>query len=125
MDSKIVSGIWWSLLIRGILAILFGIVAFFYTGQTLVALVYVFGVFALLSGIAMLSAAVRAGEAHQRWGWLAASGLLGVAAGVVSLVWPNSTAQAFVYFVAATALVSFLLDISFALALAVNFAHTV
>jgi uncharacterized membrane protein HdeD (DUF308 family) len=123
MDSKIVSGIWWSLVIRGVLAILFGLVAFFYTGQTLVALVYVFGVFALLSGIAMLSAAVRAGEAHQRWGWLAASGLIGVAAGVVSFVWPTPTAQAFVYLVAAWAIVSGVLEIAFALALPDTLAH--
>jgi uncharacterized membrane protein HdeD (DUF308 family) len=123
MDSKIVSGIWWSLVIQGALAILFGIVAFFYTGQTLVALVYVFGVFALLSGIATLIAAVRAGEAHQRWGWLAASGLLGVAAGVVSFVWPNPTAQAFVYLVAAWAIFSGVTEIAFALALPETLAH--
>jgi uncharacterized membrane protein HdeD (DUF308 family) len=67
MDAKIVSGIWWALVIRGVLAVLFGLVAFFYSGQTLVALVYVFGVFAVLSGIALIVAAVRAGEAHQRW----------------------------------------------------------
>jgi uncharacterized membrane protein HdeD (DUF308 family) len=54
------------LAISGALASLFGIVAFVYTGQTLLALVYVFGVFAALSGIATLVAAVRAGEAHQR-----------------------------------------------------------
>jgi uncharacterized membrane protein HdeD (DUF308 family) len=123
MDAKIVSGIWWSLVIRDILAILFGIVAFFYTGQTLVALVYVFGVFALLSCIAMIIAAVRAGEAHQRCGWLAASGLLGVAAGVVSFVWPNPTAVAFVYLVAAWAILSGVSEIAFALALPETLAH--
>jgi uncharacterized membrane protein HdeD (DUF308 family) len=123
MDSKIVSGIWWALVIRGVLAVLFGIVAFFYTGQTLVALVYVFGVFALLSGIAMIVAAVRAGEAHQRWGWLAASGLIGVAAGVVSFVWPSPTALAFVYLVAAWAIISGVTEIAFALALPETLAH--
>jgi uncharacterized membrane protein HdeD (DUF308 family) len=123
MDAKIVSGIWWTLVIRGVLAVLFGIVAFFYTGQTLVALVYVFGFFALLSGIAMIVAAVRAGEAHQRWGWLAASGLLGVAAGVVSFVWPNPTALAFVYLVAAWAIFSGVAEIAFALAMPGTLAH--
>ena len=122
--EKLYRRVWWSLVVRGVLAILFGIVAFFYTGQTLVALVYVFGVFALLSGIAMLAAAVRAGEAHQRWGWLAASGLIGVAAGVVSFVWPNPTAQAFVYLVAAwRAIISGVLEIAFALALPDTLAH--
>jgi uncharacterized membrane protein HdeD (DUF308 family) len=123
MDSKIVSGIWWSLVIRGVLAILFGLVAFFYTGQTITALIYVFGVFALLSGIVTLVAAVRAGEAHQHWGWLAASGLIGVAAGVVSFVNPNATALAFVYIIAAWAILSGVAEIAFALALPQALAH--
>src|SRR3954465_6982432 len=100
MDSKILSAIWWSLAIRGVLAIVFGLVAFFYTGQTILALIYVFGVFALLSGLVTLIAAVRSGEAHQHWGWLAASGVIGVLTGVVCFVSPNTTALAFVYIIA-------------------------
>src|SRR5262245_46476083 len=123
MDAKIVSGIWWSLVIRGVLAILFGLVTFFYTGQTITALIYVFGVFALLSGAVTLVAAVRTGEARQRWGWLAASGLIGVAAGVVTLVNPNATALAFVYLVAAWAILSGVAEVAFALALPQTLAH--
>ncbi|HEV8193491.1 MAG TPA: HdeD family acid-resistance protein [Ktedonobacterales bacterium] len=123
MDSKIVSRIWWSLAIRGVLAILFGIVAFFYTGQTLLALVYVFGVFAVLSGIATLIAAVRAGEAHQRWGWLAVSGILSVAAGIVAFAWPGLTALAVVYLVAAWAILTGGAEIAFALAFPDTLAH--
>jgi uncharacterized membrane protein HdeD (DUF308 family) len=123
MDSKILSAIWWSLVIQGALAILFGLVAFFYTGQTITALIYVFGAFALLSGIVTLVAAVRTGEAHQHWGWLAASGLIGVAAGVVSFVNPNATALAFVYLVAAWAILSGVAEIAFALALPQALAH--
>lgn len=124
MDSKIVSRILWWLALRGMLAILFGIVAFFYTGQTLLALVYVFGVFAVLSGIATIVVAVRAGEAHQRWGWLAASGIVGVAAGVVALVWPGVTALAFVYLIAAWAIISGVAEIAFALAQPVTLVHS-
>jgi uncharacterized membrane protein HdeD (DUF308 family) len=123
MDAKIVSGIWWSLVIRGVLAILFGLVTFFYTGQTITALIYVFGVFALLSGAVTLVAAVRTGEAHRRWGWLATSGLIGVAAGVVSLVNPNATALAFMYLVAAWAILSGVAEVAFALALPQTLAH--
>jgi len=123
MDSKIVSRIWWSLAIRGVLAILFGIVAFFYTGQTLLALIYVFGVFAVLSGITTLVTAVRAGEAHQRWGWLAASGILSIAAGIVAFVWPGFTALAFVYLIAAWAIVTGGAEIAFALAMPDTLPH--
>jgi uncharacterized membrane protein HdeD (DUF308 family) len=123
MDSKIVSRIWWSLAVRGALAILFGIVAFFYTSQTLLALVYVFGVFAVLSGIATLVAAVRAGEAHQRWGWLAASGILSLAAGIVAFAWPGITALAVVYLIAAWAILTGGAEIAFALAFPETLAH--
>lgn len=123
MDSKMASRIWWSLAIRGVLAILFGIVAFIYTGQTLLALVFVFGVFAVLSGITTLVAAVRAGEAHQRWGWLAVSGVLSVAAGIVAFVWPGITALAFVYLVAGWAIVTGGAEIAFALAFPDTLAH--
>jgi uncharacterized membrane protein HdeD (DUF308 family) len=123
MDTQIASGIQWWLALRGVLAILFGIVAFFYTGQTLLALIYVFGVFAVLSGILSLVAAVRAGEAHQRWGWLAASGILSVALGVAAFVWPGLTALAFVYLVAAWAIVTGMLEIAFAFAMPGTLAH--
>jgi uncharacterized membrane protein HdeD (DUF308 family) len=117
MDTKIVSRIWWSLALRGVLAILFGILAFFYTGQTLLALVYVFGVFALLNGIVAIVAAVRAGEAHLRWGLLAFSGIVGVAAGIVSFVWPGLTALAVVFLVASWAIITGVAEIAAALAL--------
>lgn len=123
MDSKVASRIWWSLAIRGVLAILFGIVAFVYTGQTLLALVFVFGVFAVLSGIASIVAAVRSGEAHQRWGWLAASGLLSIAAGIVAFVWPGLTALAIVYLIGAWAIVTGVFEIAYALALPDTLAH--
>src|SRR5260370_16147129 len=111
MDTKIVSRIWWLLVLRGVLAILFGIVAFFYTGQTLLALVFVFGFFALLNGIMLIVAAVRAGEGHLRWGLLAFSGIIGVAAGIVSFVWPRLTALAIVVIVVARAIITLLVEI--------------
>jgi uncharacterized membrane protein HdeD (DUF308 family) len=123
MDSKIASGIQWWLGLRGVLAILFGLLAFFYTGQTLLALIYVFGVFAVLSGITSIVAAVRAGEAHMRWGWLTASGILSVAAGVAAFVWPGITALAFVYLVAAWAILTGTAEFVFALALPGTLAH--
>src|SRR5579864_9301718 len=115
MDSTIASRIQWWLGLRGVLAIIFGILAFTYTGQTLLALIYVFGVFAVISGITTLVAAVRAGESHMRWGWLATSGILSVAAGVAAFVWPGFTALAFVYLVAAWAIFTGMAEIVFAL----------
>lgn len=115
MDSSMVSRIWWSIALRGVLAVLFGIVALFYTGSTLLALIYVFGVYAVLNGIFAIVAAVRAGEMHMRWGWLAFAGVVGVAAGIVAFVWPGLTALAVVYVVAAWAIISGVAEIAFAI----------
>jgi uncharacterized membrane protein HdeD (DUF308 family) len=123
MDTKIVSRIWWAVALRGILAVLFGIIALIYTGQTLLALVYVFGAFALLSGLMEIVTAVRAGEAHVRWGWLAVAGIVGVAAGIVSFVWPGITALALLFVIAAWAIISGVAEIAFALSWPDTLAH--
>ncbi len=115
MEKETLKRVWWAIAIRGALAIVFGLVALFYTSATLRALVYVFGVFALLNGLFAIVAAVRAGEAHVRWGWLAVAGIAGVAAGVVSFVWPGLVALVFVYFVAAWAIIIGVAEIAFAL----------
>jgi uncharacterized membrane protein HdeD (DUF308 family) len=123
VDTKIVSRTWWALVLRGVLAIVFGIIALIFTGQTLLVLVYVFGAFALISGITEIVTAVRAGEAHMRWGWLAVAGIVGVAAGIVSFVWPGITALALLFLIAAWALVSGVAEIVFALAGPDTLAH--
>lgn len=116
MDSAVISRIWWAIVLRGVAAVLFGIVALFYTGATLLALVYVFGLYAVLNGIFAIVAAVRAGEAHMRWGLLAFSGIVSIAAGVVSFLWPGLTALSLVIIVAAWAIITGVAEIAFALA---------
>jgi uncharacterized membrane protein HdeD (DUF308 family) len=86
-------------------------------------LVYVFGAFALLSGLMEIVTAVRAGEAHLRWGWLAVAGVAGVAAGIVSFVWPGITALALLFVIAAWAIVSGVAEIAFALSWPDTLAH--
>jgi uncharacterized membrane protein HdeD (DUF308 family) len=115
--------VWWAFAIQGALAIVFGLVCLFYSGATLRALLYVFGVFALLNGILAIVAAVRAGEANARWGWLAAAGVVGVAAGVVCFLWPNLVALGFVYFVAVWAILLGVAEIAFALQWPDTLAH--
>jgi uncharacterized membrane protein HdeD (DUF308 family) len=123
LDKSMVSRIWWAIVLRGIVAILFGIVALFYTGSTLLALVYVFGIYAVLNGLFAIVAAVRAGEAHRRWGWLVVAGNVGVAAGIISFVWPGITALAVVFVVAAWAIISGVAEIGFALSWPDTLAH--
>jgi len=91
---------WWMLLLRGICAILFGILAFVWPAMTLVTLILLYGAFAFVDGIFALVAAITGGAAAHRW-WLAIVGLLGIAAGLATWFWPGLTALVLLYFIAA------------------------
>jgi uncharacterized membrane protein HdeD (DUF308 family) len=96
---------WWLLLLRGIAAIVFGILAFLWPGLTLFTLVIFYGAFALIDGVLALWAAVTGrGKGVPTW-WLVIGGLLGVAAGVVTFFWPGITAFVLVMFIGAWSLV--------------------
>jgi len=97
---------WWAIALRGMLGILIGIVAFAMPIPTLVALVYLFGAYALLDGVFNLAAARRRTSAQRPWWALLLSGLAGIGAAIVSFVWPGITALALVYVIAAWALVT-------------------
>src|SRR5260370_12014341 len=108
---------WWSLVIRGIAGIAFGILTFVWPGITLVALVLVFGAYSLIDGVMSLIGAVRAAEAHERWGLLVLEGLVGIAAAAITVLWPGITAIALVYVIAAWAIVTGALEIGAAIRL--------
>ena len=86
--AKAARAIWWLVLIRGILAIVFGVIALIHPGVPFVALVYTFAAFAFVDGIANIVHAVRVRERDRRWGWLLAQGILSVIAGVLAFVFP-------------------------------------
>jgi uncharacterized membrane protein HdeD (DUF308 family) len=102
---------WWSLVLRGLAAILLGIVTFAWPGITLTALVFVFGAYALLDGVLSIAGAVRAAEAHERWGSLLIEGIAGVLAAAITVLWPPITALALIYVVAAWAIVTGIAEI--------------
>jgi uncharacterized membrane protein HdeD (DUF308 family) len=102
---------WWALAVRGLAAILFGILAVLWPGITLFVLVIFFGAYMLVDGIFAIVAAVRAAGEEARWWLLLIEGILGVLAGLVALLWPGLTALALLYFIAAWAIVSGVLEI--------------
>ncbi len=91
---------WWVFVLRGVVAILFGVLAFASPGITLEVLVLLFGFWALFDGVLALIGSVGAAEAHEPWWPLVLMGLLGVAAGVVTLKWPGITALALLLVIA-------------------------
>ena len=97
-------------LFRGIAAVLFGIIALVWPKMTLSALVFVFGLFAVISGITAVAGALR-NRGEQGWGLLLFEGILGILAGVVALVWPGITALAFLYLLAAWAIITGIMEL--------------
>jgi uncharacterized membrane protein HdeD (DUF308 family) len=102
---------WWVLLLRGIVAMLFGIIALRAPGVTLGVLVLLFGFYALIDGIFALIAALT-GWRHREDRWLLLlEGLIGLAAGFVTLHAAVITAVALIFFIASWALATGVLKV--------------
>src|SRR2546425_2539080 len=97
-------------LFRGIAAILFGILTLVWPQLTLSVLVLLFGVFAVISGVTAVAAALR-NRREQGWGLLLFEGILGILAGGVSLGLSAITALAFLYLLAAWAIITCIMDV--------------
>ena len=106
MLSTILQRYWWMILIRGILAILFGILVFTWPGITLLSLVFVFGFYALADGIANIVTAIGGRREQEHWWLLLLLGLAGVALGVLTFLNPGITALALLFFIAIWAIVT-------------------
>jgi uncharacterized membrane protein HdeD (DUF308 family) len=102
---------WWALVIRGLLGISLGVITFLWPGITLASLVILFGAYALVDGVMAIVAAVRAIEAHDRWGALLIEGIAGITAGVLTMVWPAITAFWLIYVIAAWAIITGIFEI--------------
>jgi uncharacterized membrane protein HdeD (DUF308 family) len=96
---------WSWVVLRGVAAVLFGILAFAWPGITLAALVIVWGAYALADGILALVAAYRVRDQGKPFWSLVIVGLLGIAAGIVTFIWPGMTALLLLMFIAAWAVV--------------------
>jgi uncharacterized membrane protein HdeD (DUF308 family) len=90
---------WWLFLLRGIVAILFGVLAFIWPGLTVFTLVLLYGAFVLVDGLLALGHAIMGGGVGSRW-WLALVGVAGIVAGVLTFVWPGITALVLLFFIA-------------------------
>jgi uncharacterized membrane protein HdeD (DUF308 family) len=91
----------WVYAVRGVAAIIFGLAALVWPGPTLTVLVYLFGAFAFIDGIATLASLVRGGVLARRHAWATGlSGVLGIVFAGVTLFWPSITAMTLLYVVA-------------------------
>jgi len=95
---------WWLFLLRGIAAIIFGVLAFIWPGITLVTLILFWGAFVMVDGVLALAHAIMGGNMGSRW-WLALIGVLGLVVGLLTFMAPGVTALVLLWFIAAWAIV--------------------
>src|SRR5882762_3913702 len=102
---------WWLLALRGLIAVLFGVLAFIWPGVTLITLVWLFGALALVNGILSLVLAAKTPKGYPKVGSLILGGLLGILAGLLAFVMPGITALGLLILIAAWAIVTGVMDL--------------
>src|SRR6185312_16092042 len=93
--TQAIKALWRLVLIRGVLAVVFGLYALFAPASALLALVFVFGFYAIMDGVAALALGVR-NRRNSHWGWQVVQGVASLLAGLVALFWPGPTVLALV-----------------------------
>jgi len=109
--GSILSRNWWYMLLRGLVAIGFGILIFVKPQISLEVLVYLFGIYVLVEGILGVSVAIQARDELNSWGVLLIWGLLGIAVGILAFVRPDITALALLFYIALWAIATGVLEI--------------
>jgi len=102
--KSVANSVWWIVLLRGIFMAIFGLIALVSPGIALLTLVWLFGFYAILDGIAAIVIGIRTrGEPH--WVWTIVQGVVSVLAGAIALIWPGVTALTLLFVVAFWAIV--------------------
>jgi uncharacterized membrane protein HdeD (DUF308 family) len=108
---------WWVPVIRGIAAIVFGVLALVSPAIGLFALVIMWALYALADGVFNLMLAGHAGRAGTRWGWYLFEAIVSIAAGVLTFVYPGITAMVLVFVIATWAILTGVIEIAAAIEL--------
>jgi uncharacterized membrane protein HdeD (DUF308 family) len=111
MGAQVVLQNWWMMALRGVLAIIFGLVALFFPGIALLAFITVFAVYAIIDGIIAVVEAIRERATANRWWWVLIEGILSILAGIFAIVYPGVTALVLLYIVAAWAILTGIMEI--------------
>jgi uncharacterized membrane protein HdeD (DUF308 family) len=97
---------WGVVALRGVLTIIFGVIALLWPGITMASLVILFSAYMLVDGVLAIVSGIRMAHRHERWWLLTLEGIADIAAGVIAFLWPGITILAFVYLAAAWAIIS-------------------
>jgi uncharacterized membrane protein HdeD (DUF308 family) len=102
---------WWLLLLRAVVAILFGILAIISPSFALLFFVYLFGAYVLIDGIFSVVVALQERTAYSRWWILLLGGIAGIILGLVTFIWPGVTSLVLFYLVAAWAVITGIFEV--------------
>jgi uncharacterized membrane protein HdeD (DUF308 family) len=91
---------WWAIALRGVFAVLFGVLTFVMPAVTIATLVILFAAYMLVDGVFAIVAGVKAAQRQERWGLLVLEGNVNILAGIVALLLPAITVLVFIYLVA-------------------------
>jgi uncharacterized membrane protein HdeD (DUF308 family) len=113
--KQLLASTWDMFLVRGILAILFGIATLLMPGITLIVLVVLFGGYALVDGVILSILAFKNRKNDSNWWLMLLTGLVSIAAGVVTFVWPGITTVSLFYVIVAWAIVTGISEVIYAI----------
>lgn len=108
---------WWLVLLRGVLAILFGLAAFLWPGLTLLVLITFFGVYALADGVLAIVTGVTRAKNSPRWWLFLLEGLVSIGAGLIALIWPGLATAILLGIIAGWAVITGVFEIAAAIRL--------
>jgi uncharacterized membrane protein HdeD (DUF308 family) len=102
---------WWTFVLRGVLAIAFGVLAFFAPGLGIAVLVGLFAAWALIDGVASIIAGVRGRGTDRSWWLEILEGIVGIVAGLIALLFPLLAAEVLVLIIGAWAIITGIFEI--------------
>jgi uncharacterized membrane protein HdeD (DUF308 family) len=109
--AVILSRWWWTFILRGVLAMAFGVLAFLSPGWGIAILVGLFAAWALIDGATSLVAGIQTRGRDRSWWLEIVEGIVGIAAGAIALIFPQYAAEALVLIIAAWSIVTGALEI--------------
>lgn len=116
---------WWTWLIRGIAAIIFGVLAWIWPGVTWITIAIFFGAYALVDGIFAIVATVRAAESQQRWWPFLIEGIVGILIAAITFYDVRITLLALYFTIAAWAFLTGIVEIVAAIQLRKHIANEI
>ncbi|HEU6443245.1 MAG TPA: HdeD family acid-resistance protein [Microvirga sp.] len=104
--SALLARNWWAVALRGVFAVIFALIAFFWSGATILSFVLFFSAYMLVDGVFGIVSGIRAASNQERWGLLILEGVLNILVGAIAFLMPGLTVVFFVTLLAVWSLIT-------------------